>query len=551
MNDINIKISACLVVYNDAALLPRCLDSLAGVIDEIIIVHDGPVHDETEAIAARYGARFIIGPRSGIAEPIRHLSYEAARGEWILQIDADEYLSSELQKSIPDLIANNDIDAYEFVWPLYSGERYTTRQWPYKRCLFRRSSMSFIGLPNYVVEVGGKVKQVPLLLEHRPQYNNYSWKVFTSKWLPWARIQAQLYLKDFKDVPKFQYPHQDWPSNPALRRRFSIALAPLDAFVVFIKTLFPRGYRSGAGALKAALLLACFRIAVDWYIYQGKRILTSEEAQALCPCGAQQYKKYWYGLSSKTISILQCRHCGLARTWPIPLQGEILEQYYEDRPDYEDRFVSEALWRKFSRRALNLVKRHSPAQARVLDVGCNLGLFVDEARLAGFEASGIDMSAQAIEYGKKKYHFSEEELSHGTLETKQYKENSFDVVAYLHCFEHIEFPRQELKRAAHIIKTNGILFIEVPRFFSAWRFFLGHSWYCFSPFQHIWQFGLRGLKSLLEQEGFTIAKAYTRLSMHHELSLSFKGIVKFFIMAIAWLSGTGDNLIVVARKKIL
>jgi len=265
-----INLSVCLVVHNEGKLVRRCLDSVAKLADEIIVVHDGPCQDDTINIAQTYGARIIIAPRSGVAELIRHLSFQAARGEWILQIDADEYLSDELRTAIPELTSKNDIDAYECIWPLYNGQRYITKKWPYKRCLFRRSAISFIGLPNYIVEVKGYVEKVPLLLEHRPQYNNYLWKTFKSKWLPWARIQAELCFRDFAKVPKFQYLGIEWPRNSTLRRRFSIFLAPIDAAIVFVKTLFSGGFYEGFIVWKVALLHVCFRVAVDWFIFKKK-----------------------------------------------------------------------------------------------------------------------------------------------------------------------------------------------------------------------------------------------------------------------------------------
>lgn len=272
MNDTKIKISACLVIYNDGKLLSRCLDSIKGVVDEIIIFHDGPCYDQAESIAKEYGAQFIVAPRVGVAEPIRPLSYALASGEWILQIDADEYLSEDLKLALPKLVNNSEIDAYEFIWPIYNGKKYLTKNWPYKRCLFRRDKMSFLGLPNYIVEVSGNVRRLALVLEHKPDYNNYSFEIFKKKWLAWAHLQAEFYLKDFPNISKFQYKGNEWPNKMSLRRDFPLLILPFDAFIVFVKTLFPYGYRKGAIFFKIAFMLACFRAASDWYLYKKQSI---------------------------------------------------------------------------------------------------------------------------------------------------------------------------------------------------------------------------------------------------------------------------------------
>jgi len=548
MNDTkSIKLSACLVVHNEERLIRRCLESIAGVVDEIIVVHDGVCADQTLEIARIFGAVIISAPRSGVAEPIRPLSFEAARGEWILQIDADEFLSPEIKAALPELMARKDVDAYEYVWPLYNGIKPVTKNWPYKRGLFRRSAISFLGLPNFVVSVPGKVERVPYIIEHRPEYDNYSWTTFKKKWRTWSAIQSELYLRDISEVPKFNYQSSDWPRNFNIRRRWPLLILPFDAALVFLKTLASGAWYRGYYAWKAALLLALSRIIIDWGIFRGKRGDISNP-EILCPCGNFEYKRSWYDPLEKTIFILRCTRCGLARTFPIPLSGAGLEDYYEGRHDHRERSDNEAVWLSFFKRTLNIIKKYK-SSGSLIDVGCNLGFFVSIAREQDFQAEGVDMSAEAIAFGTQKYKLPEDILHHGTLKDLSLPDNTYDVITYLHCFEHLEFPNEEMKEASRLLKSDGILVIEVPRYYSAWRLLLGRRWYGFSPFQHIWQCGKRGVCNLLLRNDFEILKAYTRISMHHEVDFSLKGLFKICIHALAWLSGTGDNLIIVARKK--
>ena len=165
------KISACLVVHHEAKLIRRCLDSLKGEVDQIIVVHDGPCLDKTLEICADYRAEVFIRERIGEAEPHRPFSFSQATGEWILQIDADEYLSSNLKKNLRALVQAADASAYEFLWPIWDGEKYLTKHWPRKRCLFKKNNVSFLGLPHYVAAVSGEVKSCDFILEHKPDYN--------------------------------------------------------------------------------------------------------------------------------------------------------------------------------------------------------------------------------------------------------------------------------------------------------------------------------------------------------------------------------------------
>lgn len=64
------KISACLVVRNEEKVIERCLNSLKGAVDEILIVHDGECGDNTLKIAKKFNADIFIRPMAGVMEAI-------------------------------------------------------------------------------------------------------------------------------------------------------------------------------------------------------------------------------------------------------------------------------------------------------------------------------------------------------------------------------------------------------------------------------------------------------------------------------------------------
>lgn len=264
-------------------------------------------------------------------------------------------------------------------------------------------------------------------------------------------------------------------------------------------------------------------------------------------CGTLNYKHYHFLIDGKEFEVLKCRNCSLARTWPSPLQGNEAEQYYEDIEDYEMRFEKQVLWQAFAHRTLEVIKKYKPS-GKLLDVGCNVGILVTEAKKLGYDAYGIDFSQKALDYGRKNLGL-EDSLQRGSVAAQNYPNDYWDIMTYMQCFEHLEDPLVEYKEVYKVIKPEGILVIEVPRFFSAWRFFLGKYWYGFVPSQHVWQCGLLGVTSVLERAGFEIIKTKTRYNLDHEFGFNLKGLVKLFIFCIAWITGTGDLLIIVARKK--
>ena len=84
-------LSAVLIARDEAEFLGGCLESLSGIVDEVVVVDTGSV-DETPDIARRFGAVVVHHPwREDFAEA-RNVSLDRATGRWILYIDADERL---------------------------------------------------------------------------------------------------------------------------------------------------------------------------------------------------------------------------------------------------------------------------------------------------------------------------------------------------------------------------------------------------------------------------------------------------------------------------
>jgi len=103
-------LSVVIMTYNEESNLPRCLASVQGVGEEIFIL-DSYSTDRTVEIAQQANARVEQHPfGSYVAQKLRLV--EKARYDWVLCIDADEYLSDELRASILKAKANNSVDGY-------------------------------------------------------------------------------------------------------------------------------------------------------------------------------------------------------------------------------------------------------------------------------------------------------------------------------------------------------------------------------------------------------------------------------------------------------
>lgn len=89
-----ITISLCMIVKNEEKLLGRCLDSIADLVDEIIIVDTGST-DNTKETAAGYGAQLYDFTWIDDFSAARNFAFSKATCEYIYSADADEVLSEE------------------------------------------------------------------------------------------------------------------------------------------------------------------------------------------------------------------------------------------------------------------------------------------------------------------------------------------------------------------------------------------------------------------------------------------------------------------------
>lgn len=107
-----IKISAVIITYNEERNIARCIDSVKAVVDEVVIL-DCFSQDSTRQIAEEHGAKFYQQAFPGFAKQ-KNKAVSLATHDYVLSLDADEYLSSELTQSILKVKADWKKDGYMF-----------------------------------------------------------------------------------------------------------------------------------------------------------------------------------------------------------------------------------------------------------------------------------------------------------------------------------------------------------------------------------------------------------------------------------------------------
>lgn len=122
---LSLPLSLVVIVLNEERNLRRCLESVQGLVSEVIVVDSGS-QDGTRRIAEDFGAKWIEHPWSGFG-PQKNFAVAQASHDWVLCLDADEALSPELRDLIRSSFSSLQPDV---------GYRFARRSWFFGRWIF-------------------------------------------------------------------------------------------------------------------------------------------------------------------------------------------------------------------------------------------------------------------------------------------------------------------------------------------------------------------------------------------------------------------------------
>ena len=100
------KLSVVLAVRNEEGNIARCLDSVKGIADEIIVMDEYST-DKTVEIAKKYSAKIYLESHHDLFHITKQKALEKATGDWILQLDADEVVTPKLAEDIKSVLQDS------------------------------------------------------------------------------------------------------------------------------------------------------------------------------------------------------------------------------------------------------------------------------------------------------------------------------------------------------------------------------------------------------------------------------------------------------------
>ncbi len=297
------KISVVINTLNEEKNLPRTLNSVKKLADEIIVV-DMESTDKTREIAKKTGAKVYTHKPTGYVEPARNFAISKATGDWILILDADEEVPLALSRELREMPLRRDLaDFYRLPRKNIVFDKWLqhSRWWPdYNIRFFKKGAVVWLDTIHSVPQTEGEGADIPpeekLAIIH---YNYSGVSDYLTRMLRYTEVQA-------KDLAKKGYKFS-W---------IDLIQKPMGEFLS--RFFAGEGYKDGVHGLALALLQALSEMVVVikvWEVqgFKNEGLGKTELDQAFAK--AEYEMDYWmqqsgirkYGLSQRFLRKLILR----------------------------------------------------------------------------------------------------------------------------------------------------------------------------------------------------------------------------------------------------
>ncbi len=247
-------------------------------------------------------------------------------------------------------------------------------------------------------------------------------------------------------------------------------------------------------------------------------------ANPRCPLCASDQRAVRFQRFGRTI--VQCLSCevGYSEAFPAATSDVYSDVGYLETQDTN--YLQNAEYRKqrFASERLEIIEHHlkkSPTGARLLDVGCGTGWFLDVAQAAGYAVAGLEVGTELARFTSEKMGVP---VFTDPL-TELSASERFDVITLFDVIEHVADPRNLLRAVRSHLNPGGIALVFTPNLDSVGLAILGAHSSLIMPAEHLFYFTPGSLRRLIEEtplnvlgfstKGMDIADLY---SYHRDVS---------------------------------
>jgi 2-polyprenyl-3-methyl-5-hydroxy-6-metoxy-1,4-benzoquinol methylase len=198
--------------------------------------------------------------------------------------------------------------------------------------------------------------------------------------------------------------------------------------------------------------------------------------------------------------LCKCKSCGFVFAQAIPTMEE-LEKHYEgySRNDY----LSPVTIKRYNE-LLDYFEQFRKT-GKLIDVGCGIGYFLEEAKKRGWEVYGTEYTDEAIQICESKGIT----MKKGKLNPADFKSESFDIITSFEVIEHINNPQEEIQNFNQILRKGGLVYMTTPNWNALLRYRLKAAYNVIVYPEHLSYYTPRTIKLLFKSLGFKASKVLT------------------------------------------
>ncbi len=259
-------------------------------------------------------------------------------------------------------------------------------------------------------------------------------------------------------------------------------------------------------------------------------------AVTACPLCNHPYSRsfpIFYTFEGNEFEARRCRACSFIFIHPRPTENELALLYSDEYflhdgadcgahapTDYETAARKGSV--KFPE-ILGWIKKFKP-RGDFFEVGCGMGYFLDYARSQGYTVSGIEYAALGAKACREKFGLDVQQAS---FEAYPLSRERYDVIFMGDVLEHLNQPLEMVKKAQAMLKSGGVLAVEVPSMFNSLVGRIAISVYALlgvrkkmpMPPYHVNEFVSTTLKQMLERAGFSKTLVIQRIKAPFTITL--------------------------------
>lgn len=208
-------------------------------------------------------------------------------------------------------------------------------------------------------------------------------------------------------------------------------------------------------------------------------------------------------LDSNRFSLYFCKNCKNGFVYHVPkdISKYYPEIYWQNLGKFSS--LREGLHNSFQKLRVSWFKKYI-SKGNVLDVGSGEGRF-GEMLGQNFNVTNLEFPGAKVK--------NKDVLKVNFLNWRTNK--NFDAIVFLESLEHVHNPLEYLKKAASLLKTGGLIFVEYPRFGSLESKILGKYWLQRDIPRHLFHFTERGLRNIADRANLKVIKETEIMSFQY------------------------------------